>query len=392
MVNPIGGFSTNPWSPAFDDDEDARRRAATATGAAPRRAPEPPERPDVQGPVLARVAREAAHPGPRSAPAVAVHAQKALTDAEVRQRLDAFLLRASPVYRVFTGDGAGVDVAVATPFRMAGPTTAADPTNEALVRYAAVEARVAHHGRELRALAKSVGVPESEIDPITHGRGSPRDVQALTEALILANKLPPAEPGMSPELRVRRMMADYGIGYDCAGYVQQAFLAAHDLTRAQALFYPIVNEDLSNLSTRIPSAFSKVDPEYSRPGDIMALAPPPGDSSGHRLIVVDRHDASPLEMKRYCSTGVGAMVGGRVSVLTVDSSFGSNGNPEWGGVQRETWLYDAETKRWGRVTPAQVEIVGGEVNVLVPERVTFASMPYDGRHALKGVFHLKGAN
>jgi hypothetical protein len=389
MVDPIGGFSTNPWSPAFDDDDDARRRAATP-GTATRLAPEPPERPDIHGPLLARVAREAASSGPRSAPAVAVHGHAALNDAEVRQRLDAFFERARPVYRVPTGDGVGVDVAVPAPFRMAGPTTAVDPTNAALVRYAEVETRVGRRGGELTAIAKGLGIREDEVQAMRVGRGRPREMQALTQALILANKLPPAQPGMSPELSVRRMMADYGLGFDCAGYVQQAFLAAHDITRAQAGFHSIVGEDLSGLSLR--PQFSKVDPEHSRPGDIMALGPPPRETAGHRLIVVDRHDASPAEMKRYCATGVGAMVGDRVSVLTVDSSFGSNGDPALGGVERQTWLYDAATQRWGSVTPARVEVVGGQVTVLAPERVTFASNPYDGRHTLIGVYHYRGKN
>ena len=37
---------------------------------------------------------------------------------------------------------------------------------------------------------------------------------------------------------------------------------------------------------------------------------------------------------------------GRVFVLEVDSSFGSGGNPAYGGVERRTWNYDSDTARW----------------------------------------------
>jgi hypothetical protein len=385
MVDPVGTFSATSWNPALDDDEDARRRAGSAASARPSLVPDPPELPDVRGSLLARAARAAAAAGPRSTGASAVPVFTALTDAEVQQRLQEFSDMAKPVYRVPGEVGEGGEFAVATPFRMVAPLTA-DPTDATAVLYAAQERRVVGHSAELESLARTIGIREDALHTIKVGRGGFRLVQALTQALIDANKLPPAEADVSPELRVRRMMADYGIGYDCAGYVQQAFLAARGITRAEAGFVTVLNENLSSLWR---SRFSRVAPENSRPGDIIALGPPPKEAFGHRVIVVERHDASLEELKRYCTYGDAAkLADGRISVITVESSFGSGADPGRGGVKRQTWLYDAKSQLWGNVIPAQVATTGTQGQPAESsERVNVASMPYDGFHPLLGIYH-----
>jgi hypothetical protein len=386
MVDPIGSFSATPWNPALDDDEDARRRAATATSARPSPVPDPPELPDVRGPLLARAARAVAAAGPRSTATTTAHVFKELTDAEVQQRLQAFTDMAKPVYRVPGEAGVGGEFAVAMPFRMVAPLTMPKSATPVDRLYVEQEWRVVGHSAELKVVAATLGIGEGELHAIEVGRGEPRRVAALTQALIDANKLPPVEADVSPVLRIRRMMADYGIGYDCAGYVQQAFLAAYGITRAEAGFIPILNESLSALWR---PRFSRVAPEDSRPGDIIALGPPPKQTVGHRLMVLDRHDASPEEVGRYCTYGDAAKLAeGRISVITVESSFGSGADPGQGGVERQTWLYDAVSKRWGNVLPAQREIVGAQgQSVEFPERVNVASMPYDGFHPLLGIYH-----
>ncbi len=208
-------------------------------------------------------------------------------------------------------------------------------------------------------------------------------MHALTQALISAHKLPPTQNDESDVVRVRRMMCDYGIGFDCAGYTQQALLAAHGITRAQAGFAPaITNESLSNLS---PAHFKRVAPEDARAGDVLALAPPPNENVGHRVLVFDRHDASPEELARYCGTGVGASLDkAHLAVLSVDSSYGSSAHPAYGGVQRQTWLYDG--KQWGTLIPAHLDAAKNHV----AERVEVHTLPYDGLHPLIGVYHYKG--
>ena len=36
-----------------------------------------------------------------------------------------------------------------------------------------------------------------------------------------------------------------------------------------------------------------------------------------------------------------------IRVLTVDSSWGCNGDSRYGGVRRESWLYCEATRQWG---------------------------------------------
>jgi hypothetical protein len=378
MVDPISSSSATPWSPpAPDADEDARRRAATATRPRPAVVPDPPELPDVHAALLVRAAQAAA----------AIDLATMLRDrgTPLQQRLQVFFDAAKPTYRVPVGDNEAVEVEVAAPFRIAvtrdrnvqPPRGRSDPLVEApRRRYEAQETTVRGHHDELQAIARRIGIPS--VEEIVVGRGTPAQVQALTQALLYANKLPPPQPGESLEVRVRRMMCDYGIGFDCSGYVQRAFLSAHGVTRAQAGFGKVINESLSGLSR---PRFSRVAPEDSRPGDILSLGPPPLGTTGHRLIVFDAHEASPAELDRYSVHGAGAL-DEHVTVLVVDSSFGSGGDPAKGGLERQTWLYEAASKRWGVVSPARVEGTRE-----FPENVTMASMPYDGVHPLIGVFH-----
>jgi hypothetical protein len=388
MVDAIGSSSTD-WTRALDgDDDEVRRRAAAASTTKVATAPpEIPLGPDTDGALLVRAAQaQASAVTPKPLLAMGIDASIARTpdqDTVVQKRMDQFFARATPTYRLPAGDGKAIEVAVATPFRM--PAKAAvrpGETDETTLRYAAQEDRVGKHATELAVIAGKVGLRPAELGAIEVGRGTPGQVQALTQALIDANKLPPPVEGEPSALRVRRMMCDYGIGFDCAGYVQQAFVAARGITRAQAGLAPdMTDEDLSHLS---PTRFSRVPVEEARAGDVLALGPPPGSHEvGHRLLVFDRHDASPEEIARYCRAGT-SLDGSHLTVLSVDSSFGSSALPEKGGVQRQTWLYDG--KSWGTVIPAKAE--NGRS---IPERVAVHDQPYDGQHRLLGVYHYKGS-
>ena len=384
MVDAIGRSSIDPWARALDADNAGARGGATTarTTKAAMPPPEVPELPDVHGALLARAARAAQEPRPLLASGIDAAALRTPDqDTVVQKRMDAFFDSAKPTYRLPADGGTAVEVAVATPFRMKGPASAAPgERNPDILRYVAQERRVNDNDRELRSLARNLGI--HDVDAIKVGRGTPAEVHALTQALIDARKLPRGAPGEPDDVRVRRMMGDYGIGFDCAGFTQQAFLAAHGITRGQAGFArSIMNESLSHPSS---THFSRVAPEDARAGDILALGPPPGEKTGHRLVVFDRHDASSAELKRYCTSGEGVRIAsGRVSVLVVDSSFGSGANPGKGGVQRQTWLYDPVSNQWAHVFPAHID----EEMHAIPEVVRVRPMPYDGQHPLLGVYH-----
>jgi hypothetical protein len=391
MVDAIGSSSTD-WSRAIDsDDDEVRRRAeAASTTKVATAPPEVPQGPDTNGALLVRAAQGGqatqAAATPRLLLALGVDAAAVRLpdqDTAVQKRMDSFFNRAVPTYRLPAGPGKAIEVAVATPFRMVGPTRAPRNPDDATLRAVVTEVSVRQSATELSTIAGKVGIGAASLSAIKVGRGTPSQVQALTQALIDANKLPPARKDESDVVRVRRMMCDYGIGFDCAGYTQQALLAAHGITRAQAgLDLGIVNESLSNLST---AHFARVAPEDARAGDVLALGPPDPRNVGHRVIVFDRHDASPEELRRYCSSGQGGSLDkGHVTVLSVDSSYGSSAHPANGGVQRQTWLYDG--KQWGTVFPAHLD---SEQNH-IPERVQVTKLPYDGSHPLIGIYHYKG--
>ena len=390
MVDAIGSSSTD-WSRAIDsDDDEVRRRAAAASTTRVATAPpEVPQGPDTNGALLVRAARggQATQVAatPRLLLALGVDAAAVRLpdqDTAVQKRMDSFFNRAVPTYRLPAGPGKAIEVAVATPFRMVGPTRAPANSDDAMLRSVVTEVAVRQNATELSTIAGKAGIDPGSLSAIKVGRGTPSQVHALTQALIDAQKLPAARDGESNTVRVRRMMCDYGIGFDCAGYTQQALLAAHGIARAQAGLDPaITNESLSNLS---PAHFTRVAPEDARAGDVLALGPPDPLNVGHRVIVFDRHDASAEEVARFCgSHGGGSLDKGHLTVLSVDSSYGSGAHPANGGVQRQTWLYDG--KQWGTVFPAHLE---NQTNI--PERVQVHSLPYDGLHPLIGVYHYKG--
>ena len=245
------------------------------------------------------------------------------------------------------------DVAVAARFRLQAKEnlTPEEKKNPQRVFFANIEKNIHAHTPELKAVAAKVGISGNRVAAVQVGRGTPDEVRRLTQGLIDAGKLPPpADTKDTPEARVQRLMFEHGIGFDCAGYVQQAFTAAHGITRAQAGFTPnVVDEGLFDPSAKGP--FRKVAPEQAQAGDIIVLKPPAGETFGHRLLVFSRHDLRPEEQGHY--KGIEAkdqerIESGRISIFEVDSSYGAGGNPGVGGVQRQKWIYDAKSDTWGR--------------------------------------------
>jgi hypothetical protein len=379
-INAVGSSSFDPWSSALDDDD--RRRTA---GSPPPRAAttrdlsELPDLPDANGGFLARAARTATAPRPVLAAGVAAadvaNVDSAATPAPVVQRgLDAFRAAATATYRLPDG----TEVKVAAPFRLPArqerDLSAEQRTNSTSMRYAAQEGRVAGHEPELAAIASKLGIHQDGLLALHFGRGTPEQVRAVTQALLDAGKLPPGDgKPASAGARVRKMMCDYGLGFDCAGYTQQAFLSAQGLTRAQAGFANPITEGLFEPSS---ARFTRVAPEKAHAGDIVVLAPPPGETYGHRAIVYDRRELTGAELQtlRCTPEDRATLAAGRVSVLEVDSSWGSGAQPDKGGVERRTWLYDASSGRWGTVE-------GGSA-----ARVRLSALPY-GNHPLHGIYH-----
>jgi hypothetical protein len=247
----------------------------------------------------------------------------------IQQRLNRFQESMIATYR--TPDGKTADVS--PPFEMAPGYK----DQQAI-------SRDATHQRHLNNVMKSQKAAPT-IWRVQAARGNPEEIRTVIQALIDDHALDDEPSGGSLEQRIRRMIYNYMIGTDCAGYVQQAYLAAKGIERQQSgLGRSIVNENLSNL---LQKGFTRVDPSAALPGDLIVLSPPEHENIGHRAIVYSQRPATANDKETLKKILGGFTDGGSMRVLEVDSSWGSGGNPELGGIQRRTWWYNpGGTPRW----------------------------------------------
>ena len=303
----------SPYRPAAAGlPQDPPAGAPPRVPAAPR---ELPELPDTTRALVANVVK-AAVAGPST--------------AQIGERLDAFYEGATPTFHTKEGD-----VRVAIGFRMTLPPGTRE---EAFLR----QERVAQsHATEVTTVARRLGL---EPGPLVSGRATPEQVRRVTQALIDGGKLPPGTP-QDAWLRVRTLMCNYGLGVDCAGYVQQAFLASRQVARSGTALKPAINENLAGLAGK---GFARVSPGEARPGDLMIFAPPHGATVGHTVIVRDVQPVKPEDceyLSRF-APGWGHPDPSRVKALVVDSSWGNAADPQQGGVERRMWIHDEQSGRW----------------------------------------------
>lgn len=184
------------------------------------------------------------------------------------------------------------------------------------------------------------------------GQPSPSDLVRITQALIDAGQLPP-EPG-DIATRIRRMQWDFGIGIDCAGWCKEALLAT--CTKVLPLRGPGM-ESFRDLDTTRSRSFARIDVCDAQPGDLFTLDPLPGATWGHNVIVYEHTIADAANKRSLASLYGFAMraflaTDGPHHVFEVDSSWGAGAfGSEHGGFRRDTWIYDASTKRWGWFLP-----------------------------------------
>ncbi len=292
--------------------------------------PEPPDLPAVDGERYPGLGRSAAE----SPVAQIIFAHHRAHDAVMQQRLDAFRKTLLAPYHMNTDS-----VPVAPPFQMMRPV-APDKL------------------RHLTAIATSLKIGPADLNRVVHGRGTPDQVHRLTQRLIDEGSVPaPSTEARTLEARVRLMMHQHGLGFDCTGYVAPAFLASRGLDRAHSPLAgrPAENEDLSALDSR---GFAPVSVDATRPGDIIVLDPPRYESVGHRAIVYASRDATREDrmnlgalLEMNAAGAVDDLVPKMLQatdlrVIHVDSSWGSGGDPRAGGVNRCAWWHSASTGTW----------------------------------------------
>jgi hypothetical protein len=308
---------------------------------------------------------ERAVPEPAASPPTCAVAPPAPTplpnvrDVRTQRGMDAFRMSLTGWYHTPSGD-----VAVATPFLMSPgyreqKAFLANPQNRAA----------------MQDVARRAGLSNVALARVQSGRGTPDEIHKLTQALIDEQ---PAGKVRCPS-DVQKLMFDHAIGMDCAGYVQQAYLHATGRTRAEAGLDTITNESLSGLSRRGYEPIGEI--ACVRPGDLIVFGPRPGESGdpGHRAIVYDQRLATADDMRTLLadSKGQAFAIGGPIRVIEMDSSYGSGGNYDRGGVQRQTWLHNEATGQWAQ------EVLDGD-------SVRFAITPTLYAHPLEGFYRRKG--
>ncbi len=303
-------------------------------------------------------------------PSLAVSTATVAADAKnaaVQSRLDAFLQAMKGPYQ--TPDGTQW---VAPPFRLSTP-------------YFAQAASIQQNAGLLEAAREHAGLTTADLNQVESGRGTADQIHRLTQALIDVSGQPPGGGPWTAE-NIRQLMFHCGVGVDCASYAQQAYLKATGESRAQAGFVAPTNEDLSSLDRR---GFVAVgDLSDVRAGDVVVLAPPTPQGMGHRAIVYDQHLATPADARALINLGPSAQtfaVGGPIRVLEVDSSWGSGGHVEVGGVERQTWYYNEGTKTWAWLQDAPASGDGSSAT----STFLTSSQPYD--HPLEGIYRQPSA-
>ncbi len=220
------------------------------------------------------------------------------------------------------------------------------------------------------------------VHMVAWGRGNAEQIQMVTQSLIRSGQFDQAKkdhPGLSDSDTIRMMQWDHGIGIDCAGYVQQAFLGVHGGTREKYGFQKrIGDENLMYLKGK----FNEVKPANVKPGDLIALNPPDKKDVGHTILVRDHHEMGELERNAlYKNLSAFAGPGDKVHIYSGDASWsgGADGDLK-GGVQRRTFLYNETTGKWADATPAAT----GGYDV-APSN---SNGPYN--HPLNGIYRPKG--
>jgi len=313
-------------------------------------------------------------------------------DAYVRARIDDYMEASQGRYTVVyrTGDPPvdyTVQVSVLPFFRRASGWAPQEGDSEVFLERVLEDTGIG--GKAFRHSARMCA----------YGRGSPEDLARVTQALIDKGKLEEIRanfefPNFSQEVfgaiyggvsnnplslqdEIKLLQWEYGLGVDCAGYVQQAFLAVHGGTRRQWGFESIGQERLEHLKGN--SAFSRTSPDQARPGDLLILDPPKGDTSGHTVLIRDRTELTDTERQDLPGIDGFAAPTDTVHRIEVDASWGAGyGNLDSGGVQRRAFLYNETTGEWADVNAKthQVTQDAGKEG------------PYNG-HPVQGIYHPK---
>ena len=274
-------------------------------------------------------------------------------EAAIQQRLDAFRDRFSGPYKV-----EGRSVTAPPMFRMNSPM--------ASNRKSVVETLPM-----LNAACTKAGIAPFAARCLS-GRCTPEELVKVTQALLDAKHLPPADTEHPTlESRVRAMQWKFGVGVDCAGYTQLAAASAHGA--AGRVFTTNQMGDLFSGMHRDPRFTEILDPASIHVGDVIHLKNKQAGEVGHNVVVHGHTTLSDQKRSELFATQPLArdfLSGlGPFHVLEVDSSWGAGDGKDFGGFRRDTWLYSESSGTWATYLPLTPKARTSEAPVLycVPE-------------------------
>jgi hypothetical protein len=240
----------------------------------------------------------------------------------------------------------------AGPYTVDGKAVSARPMFRMNVPNAANHEYLKVNGKELERVCAKAGIGSYAALGVS-GRCSPQQLVKVTQALLDAGKLPPADAEhQTMPSRIRLMQWQHGIGVDCAGYTQQAAAAVHG-----AAGRPFTKGLMGDMFTGMGNdpRFAKIAPESIRPGDVIHLQNPEAGQVGHNVIVYAHTTLKDDDRAKLIAAhpiAQGFLTGaGPFHTYEVDSSWGAGEGKEFGGFRRDTWIYDQSSQTWASYVP-----------------------------------------
>jgi hypothetical protein len=261
--------------------------------------------------------------------------------ADIRKRLDDFFDKSLYTYKLADG----TEIKARSQFRLAihNPIPGEITSEEA-------KKKVNHAIRSRRPALKPGR--HGPVHRAAYGKASPEEIGLVTQALIDAgelDKLLAANPSLVTDAKaIRQMQKEFGVGTDCGGYTQLAYMYAYtgkvDDSMRTNLGLKAERGD-ENLRWLPPTHFRKVDIKDVRTGDLMIMDPRRGDTSIHTVIVISHTTVNSLH------------------TFEVDSSWGRLYGDDAAGIARRILCHEVSTGQWWDIhpinkTPEYVNTIG----------------------------------
>ncbi len=302
--------------------------------------------------------------------------QNQVRDVMMRQRVDNVFENAKQSYVLPDGS----QTRAAPHFRHAAGSSGAMFGNSD----GATPSQVRDHLRKLFAAHQQLTPAISKaITLAVYGRASLGQIRQLTQALIQFGELPATvarnNSAKTPEEQVRMLQWDHGIGLDCGGYTQNAFVEVQNASRSKLGLDPkVTNENMQYLQGN-PRFKNIGDPKNARPGDVIVLADDP-DGAGHVVLVRNQRAVSTKEAAQWVDPldlGVPfALPGHSLRLLEVDSSFGAGKLGDLaGGVQRHRWIFNETTRQFAILKGTDLDVQ--------PDGQVYGGHPFGGIFRVK---------